>query len=154
MSTVVVTRGGRKPDAVSPGGEAWQLMFEVYKSSRPYQEAVCAEFDLTPQQAWALKQLSADEPRQMSDLAEALMCDASSVTWIVDRLEERGLVERRSASHDRRVKALAVTKEGAVLQRKLIARMHQPPPAIANLSREDQRTLRDILRKALEALAD
>jgi MarR family transcriptional regulator, organic hydroperoxide resistance regulator len=129
-------------------------MSEVYKAARPYMEAVTAEFDLTPQQAWALKQLSSDKPRAMSDLAESLMCDASSVTWIADRLEERGLVERRSTEHDRRVKALVITKDGAALQRKLVARMHQPPPVIANLSREDQRTLRDLLRRALDSLAD
>ena len=47
-----------------------------------------------------------------------------------------------------------MTKEGATLVRKLGARMQQPPPVIANLSREDQRLLRDILRRAIEALAD
>ena len=128
------------------------MMSDLHKACKPYIEAVAAEFDLTPQQAWALKQLSTDRPRAMSDLAEALMCDASSVTWIVDRLEGRGLVERRSLEHDRRVKALIVTKEGATLQRRLFARMMQPPPAIANLSREDQRALRDILRRAIDSL--
>ena len=129
-------------------------MSELYKASRPYIEAVAAEFDLTPQLAYALKQLSAERPRAMSDLAEAMACDASSITWIADRLEARGLVERRSTEHDRRVKALAVTKDGAALQRRLVSRMQQPPPAIANLSREDQRTLRDILRRALEAATE
>jgi DNA-binding MarR family transcriptional regulator len=129
-------------------------MSEVYKASRPYIEAVAAEFDLTPQQAYALKQLSTERPRAMSELAEAMVCDASSITWIVDRLEARGLVERRSTEHDRRVKALVITKEGAALQRRLIVRMQQPPPALANLSRDDQRALRDILRRALDAAAE
>ena len=40
----------------------------------------------------------------MSALAHALHCDNSNVTGIVDRLEAAGLVERRAAEHDRRVK--------------------------------------------------
>jgi MarR family transcriptional regulator, organic hydroperoxide resistance regulator len=129
-------------------------MSEVYKASRPYIEAIAAEFDLTPQQAYALKHLSAEKARAMNELAEVMTCDASSITWIVDRLEARGLVERRSAEHDRRVKALVVTKEGAALKRRLMLRMQQPPPVIASLSRDDQRALRDILRRALESPAD
>ena len=44
----------------------------------------------------------------MSSLAELLVCDASNITGIADRLEARGLVERRSVGADRRVKTLAL----------------------------------------------
>ena len=52
----------------------------------------------------------------MSALAAALQCDNSNVTGIVDRLEAQGLVERRPAAHDRRVKTLVVTTEGVELR--------------------------------------
>ena len=48
----------------------------------------------------------------MSSLAGMLFCDASNVTGIVDRLEARGLIERRPAAQDRRVKLLALTPAG------------------------------------------
>ena len=35
-----------------------------------------------------------DEPKPMGEVAKLLACDSSNVTWITDRLEERGLVER------------------------------------------------------------
>ena len=124
-------------------------MWDVYKASRPYMEAVAAEFDLTPMQGYALKLLTTDRPIAMSELADTLACDASNVTPIIDRLEERGLVDRRSAEHDRRVKVLVVTPRGARLRERLIERMKEPPPAIAGLSRADQRELRDILHRAL-----
>lgn len=101
-------------------------------------------------QASALKQLQPGAPMTMSALADALGCDASNVTGIVDRLEARGLLERRETAHDRRVKMLAVTEKGADLRGTLLSRLHQAPPEIARLSREDQRTLRDILRRALD----
>ena len=52
----------------------------------------------------------------MSALAGPLMCDNSNVTGIVDRLEALGLVERRPAERDRRVKAVALTEQGIALR--------------------------------------
>ena len=88
----------------------------------------------------------------MSSLAERLFCDASNVTGIADRLEARGLVERRSAEGDRRVKALTLTPDGVELRGRVLEIMSEPPAAIAALSAADQRTLRDVLRRAVENL--
>ena len=88
----------------------------------------------------------------MSALAERLFCDASNVTGIVDRLEKRGLVERRSAEGDRRVKALTITPAGLELREVVLEIMSEPPEAIASLSVSDQRALRDILARAVENL--
>jgi DNA-binding MarR family transcriptional regulator len=74
------------------------------------------------------------------------------VTGIVDRLEKRGLVERRSAEGDRRVKALTLTPAGVELREEVMALMSEPPEAIASLSVADQRVLRDILARAVENL--
>ncbi len=75
------------------------------------------------------------------------------MTGVVDRLEERGLVERVTSGHDRRVKLLAVTEAGSKLRDRLIARMDEPPPALAGLSPEDQLALRDLLARALQSRA-
>jgi DNA-binding MarR family transcriptional regulator len=136
----------------SLGSEAWQLMWEVYKASRPYIETVMAEFDLTAMQGHALKALWQDHPIPMNRLADLMSCDASNITGIIDRLEARGYVMRRGADHDRRVKVLDVTTAGGELVERILKRMEQPPPAIANLSLADQRTLRDVLRRALDSL--
>ena len=85
----------------------------------------------------------------MSKLAGVLGCDNSNVTGIVDRLEARGLVERRSSEHDRRVKMLVVTERGADLRRRLVERMSEPPAELAALPAAEQRALRDVMRRAL-----
>ena len=136
-------------DDVSPVSEAWSLMQALLQSSRRRFLAVAAEFDLSPPQVMALKSLDPERPVPMSHLAEALHCDNSNITGIVDRLEDRGLVERRSAPHDRRVKMLAVTDRGAAVRRELRARLQEAPPPLARLSAEDQRTLCEIMRRAL-----
>jgi DNA-binding MarR family transcriptional regulator len=85
----------------------------------------------------------------MRELAQALACDNSNVTGIVDRLEVRGLVERRAAPHDRRVKMLYVTPEGIELRARVKARMEEPPEPLKRLDPDEQAQLRDLLLKAM-----
>jgi DNA-binding MarR family transcriptional regulator len=86
----------------------------------------------------------------MGELAVQMHCDNSNMTGIVDRLEERDLVVRGVAEHDRRVKLIALTDEGRKVRDELDRRMAEPPEAIAKLSAADHRTLRDILKRALD----
>jgi MarR family transcriptional regulator, organic hydroperoxide resistance regulator len=128
--------------------ETWSLLQRVVFSQRPRWIAAIREFDLVPPHWIALQALG--EPKPMGELAKLLACDSSNVTWITDRLEERGLVERRPAPHDRRVRLLVLTPEGRRLRDRIEARLAEPPPPIASLAREDQRKLRDMLRRAAE----
>jgi DNA-binding MarR family transcriptional regulator len=132
------------------GSETWSLLQRVVFSQRPRWIAAIREFDLVPPQWIALQAL--DEPKPMGEIAKRLACDSSNVTWITDRLEERGLVERRAAAHDRRVKLLVLTAEGKRLRDRIEARLAEPPAPITALSRSDQRDLRDILRRAVAEL--
>jgi DNA-binding MarR family transcriptional regulator len=126
--------------------EAWELLLDLWGTQRRRLPEIAAEVGLAPRQAHLLRLL--DEPRPMSSLAGSLRCDPSNVTGIVDRLEERGLIERQSAPEDRRVKMLALTAEGARVRDRIRERWLEPPGAIASLSGEDQRALRDVLRRA------
>jgi MarR family transcriptional regulator, organic hydroperoxide resistance regulator len=132
------------------GGETWTLLQELAFSQRPRWISVIREHDLIPPHWIALQEL--EEPKAMGELAKQLACDNSNVTWITDRLEERGLVTRTQAPHDRRVRLLVLTAKGRRLREEIGARLAEPPPAIAELSAQDQRALRDILRRAVARL--
>jgi DNA-binding MarR family transcriptional regulator len=134
----------------TPAREAWQLIGRLAQSRRGRFLATAGEFDLSPPQCGALLMLEPGTPVPMRELAARLHCDNSNVTGIADRLEARGLVERRSAEHDRRVKHLVVTAEGAALRERLVERMGEPPESLARLTTAEQRALRDLLRKALD----
>ena len=142
----------KAPAPPSAAHEAQKLFFEIGMTQRAKVGAALNELGLGFAQAHALRMLDPDEPRPMSALAERLFCDASNVTGIVDRLERRELVERRSAEGDRRVKALTLTPAGVELREEVMALMSEPPEAIASLSVADQRALRDILARAVEQL--
>jgi MarR family transcriptional regulator, organic hydroperoxide resistance regulator len=134
----------------SAASEAWSLIAELFTSQRTRFLAIASEFELAPAQLMALKALDPEEPVPMRDLACALACDNSNVTGIVDRLESRGLVERRAAPHDRRVKMLVVTTAGADLRARVKARMEEPPEPLKRLTEAEQHALRDLMRKVLD----
>src|SRR5919197_2930646 len=136
----------------TPAHEDQKLFFEIGMDHRARVGSALAELGLTFTQAHALRLLDPERPLPMSALADRLFCDASNVTGIADRLESRGLVERRSAEGDRRVKALTLTPVGADLRERVLEIMSEPPRAIASLSLADQRALRDILGRAVENL--
>jgi DNA-binding MarR family transcriptional regulator len=133
----------------SAASEAWLLIHDLVFREKPRFVVIAHELDLAPMQVRALLSL-AHASRPMSALAGVLHCDASNVTGIVDRLEERGYAARRPHPDDRRVKLLALTPEGEALAARIRARMAEPPAALAHLPEEDARTLRDVLRRAVD----
>lgn len=134
------------------GREAWELLFHLLPAIRGDMLAVWTDLDLTPAQGRLLQYLDPKRPVPMSELADVHCCDASNITGLVDKLETRGLIERTASPTDRRVKMIAVTRAGAVLQARLLVRIGQPPPFIAALSPTEQETLRDLLLKATRAI--
>jgi len=140
---------GAKVKRNSPAQEAWSLMGKLFWEMRPRMIRLASEFGLSPPQLFALRTLDPDNPVSMRALAQQLQCDSSNVTGLVDGLAAQGLVERREAEHDRRVRMLVITERGAEVRKRMQAAVQTVPPEIAALSVEDQRALRDILRRAM-----
>jgi DNA-binding MarR family transcriptional regulator len=130
--------------------EAWRMFWRIFLEDKRRRWAILSELGIAPQQAMALGTLEPGQALPMSALAEALHCDNSNITGIVDRLEAAGLAERRPDERDRRVKAVVLTTDGERMQIEIERRAGEPPPTIASLSAEDAIALRDILSRALD----
>src|SRR5207244_13308844 len=130
--------------------EAWQLLVKLFFSQRADLPTVASEFELSPAQCHVLHLIEPGQPIPMGRLAEALACDASNVTGLVDRLESRGLVRRQPSSGDRRIKVLELTPAGARLRSTVFERMTKPPDSLARLSGEEQQALVRILKRLME----
>jgi DNA-binding MarR family transcriptional regulator len=135
---------GPGPD---PADEVWRLLTGVMMVRKEEFPALAASFGLNPGAMHALLQLDPDEPQSMSSLAGAWKCDASNVTWLVDRLEEHGLAERRAHPGDRRIRTVALTPKGAEIRSQVEARMYEAPEILRALSARDLEVLAKILRK-------
>src|SRR5437763_1032123 len=92
--------------------ECWELLFDLLMAERARFPAIAAEFDLSPTQVHVLRLLEPGTAVPMGRLAGGLGCDASNITGVVDRLEARGLVERRAGERDRRVKVRGAVERG------------------------------------------
>jgi MarR family transcriptional regulator, organic hydroperoxide resistance regulator len=132
-----------------PAVEAWELLWRLMQANKPRFMALAQELGLAPMQLHALRLIEPGVEVPMSSLAGKLFCDASNVTGIVDRLEARGLIVRRAAEHDRRMKLLVLTAEGDRVRSIAQIQLTQPPPEIADLPLEQRRALRDALRAAM-----
>src|SRR6476661_4258022 len=102
---------------------AWQLLVRFFFAQREHLPSWGDEFGLSPVQCHVLHLIEPDRPLPMRRLAQTLSCDASNVTGLIDRLEARGLVERRPSAQDRRVKELRLTSAGLRLRSSLLRRM-------------------------------
>ncbi|MFD4559585.1 MarR family winged helix-turn-helix transcriptional regulator [Streptomyces sp. NPDC058469] len=137
----------RRSDPVTM--EVVELIGDVVARFYEDYEEAAGDHTLTGAQARLLSLLSL-EPLPMRKLARKLKCEPSNVTGIVDRLEARGLVERRPDPADRRVKLAAATDEGRRVARSLRESLRFAREPLAGLSDEERLALRGLLRRMLE----
>jgi DNA-binding MarR family transcriptional regulator len=129
--------------------EVWKLLadFAAANFRQSAQAQLMEELGLTPAHYRALSILDPDQPRPMRAMASTLCCDASMATWLVDRLEEKGLAERRTPPSDRRVKTIVLTPLGIATKERLRASFYDPPAALMDLDVSSLESLRSELRK-------
>ncbi|WP_043687191.1 MarR family winged helix-turn-helix transcriptional regulator [Streptomyces xylophagus] len=147
MATPEKTHKTRRTDPVTM--EVVELIGDVVARFYEDYEEAAGDHTLTGAQARLLSLLSL-EPLPMRKLAQKLKCEPSNVTGIVDRLEARGLVERRPDPADRRVKLAAATDEGRRVARSLRESLRFAREPLAGLSDEERLALRGLLRRMLE----
>ena len=130
-----------------------QLVEQAYTFSAAigrWSATILAELELTEALGDVLWQLGAvGDAVPMRDLADRLHCDPSNVTFLADRLEERGLIERRPDLSDRRVKLLALTTAGLAVRTRIVQAAATRSP-LARLSPADQQRLCRLLDKCLQ----
>lgn len=108
-----------------------------------------AENDLSLTQLRVLAILR-DRRLKMTELADYLGLDKSTMTGLVDRAEKRGLLERLRNATDGRAVDVRITPAGAELAERLYARVTQSlSPMTGTLTRVDQRRLRTLLENML-----
>jgi DNA-binding MarR family transcriptional regulator len=111
---------------------------------------VAEEVGLSVAQLDVLRRLRHQGPSPMRRLAEHMHCEASNLTGLVDRLEARGLVERRPDPGDRRVRLLALTQAGEAVSQETWEAVARRSP-FSTLAPERQALLDELIRDALRA---
>jgi DNA-binding MarR family transcriptional regulator len=119
------------------GPGLWQSLYDAVLAIHDHNIAVLTARGLTGGEIKALLKLAPGEAVPMRELAERWRSDASTATWMTDRLENKGLVQRRSQPGDRRVRAITLTAKGEAELDTIHRQLYQPPSWWSHL-REDE----------------
>ncbi|CAN5211262.1 hypothetical protein BH24ACT19_BH24ACT19_01990 [soil metagenome] len=108
--------------------------------------------DMSTPQFEALILIYEEEGVRMRELARRLGGSFSNATVLVDRLVDRGLVERMADSQDRRVVLVRVTKSGRHLVEQLVTSWRSLSPSLLKaLDPDDLTKVSEALRVLVKA---
>lgn len=133
--------------------EQHRLIHDIYVLVDDGDRQVLAPLNLSPLEFAVLQQLDLEQGRRLTDVGATVLCVKSTITRIVDRLENEGLVLRTPDPDDRRAQRLLLTPRGEVVRREAMA-AHQASieRRFGQLSLEEQYQLRDLLTKLRDDL--
>ena len=114
-------------------------------------DARLEQFGLNAMQFAVLKHLANGDAGTAADLCRVMYYDGGSMTRVVDRLEERGLLRRERCREDRRVVYLRVAPNGrALLPRLLAAASGVIEAHLAGFSPAETQMLKAYLKRMIE----
>jgi len=109
--------------------------------------------DLTVHDCKVLNFLKLNGPSIMREIAEYMRVAMSTMTGVIDRMVQKGLVLRQRPEEDRRIVKVQLTELGEVAERWLFEEHIRISQAILeNLSEQDQDALLTLLHKVLESV--
>src|SRR5258705_12901240 len=134
------------------GGSGVHVFLVLWKAARAvqaYAEKSISESEMCGSDFAVLEALLHKGPLPVNEIGKKVLLTSGSITVAVDRLEAKGLVERRAHGTDRRARIVHLTKEG----RKAITRAYADHAAdmerlaSASLTKEERKTLIRLLKK-------
>jgi len=131
--------------------EAFLNLWRTYDRLKMLEDDLFGRYELTAQQYNALRLLRAAHPDRVPTLALAgrLVSRAPDITRLLDKLCDRGLIDRAHPEGDRRTVCIGITEAGLVLLTELAEELRACHlRQLGHLSEEELRTLVDLLRKA------
>lgn len=115
-------------------------------------EAEAAGYDLTPVQYAALAAISANPGIDQVTLAGLIAYDRTTITGVVDRLVQKGFIERRASKRDRRARELEITEAGRETLSGIMPAVEAAQRMmLRGLNADESEELLRLLRKAIAA---
>lgn len=137
-----------KKGASPTGTKIWVSLWKSGRSIESHALASIASLGMSLTDFAVLEVLLHKGPLPVNTIGKKVLLTSGSITTAVDRLEEKGLVERLDSPSDRRVRIVSLTKEGT-RQIKVAFAEHQKhlELAVSPLTKGEQRQLVELLKK-------
>ncbi len=133
-------------DVLAPRGLGFRLRLISQLMGRRFQELL-APYDLTPTHWVVLCCLWRQDDLPTTRIAQQLQQVGGTLTGVLDRMQERGLIERHRDPQDRRIWRVCLTPSGRALEADL-------PPLARQLLQETLRNFSDQEQQQLSTLLD
>jgi MarR family 2-MHQ and catechol resistance regulon transcriptional repressor len=134
------------------GGSGVHVFLVLWKAARAveaYAEKSISALEMCGSDFAVLEALLHKGPLPVNEIGKKVLLTSGSITVAVDRLEKKGLAQRRAHGTDRRARIVHLTKDG----RKVITRAYADHAAdmerlsSASLTRAERKTLIRLLKK-------
>ena len=126
---------------------------QIIRAVEVYSRKLDHDFQITGPQLACLLVIRERSPISLTHLAESVFLSPGTVVGIVDRLEEKGLVERHRSTKDRRLVEIAITGEGRDLAVKAPSPIHGIlASALKKLPEQEQVAIAEALDKLVRLM--
>jgi len=141
----------RKPESLTGGTgvHVWLVLWKAARAVAAYAEMSVSHLEVCASDFGVLEALLHRGPLPVNQIGRKILLTSGSITTAVDRLEAKGLVERRAHGTDRRARVVHLTKAG----RNMIVRAYADHAAdmerlaAASLHRKERETLIRLLKQ-------
>lgn len=130
------------------GLKLWIVLSRAAAAVEAHARADVARHGLTLAEFGILEALYHKGPMLLRDVQRRILVSSGGITYLVDRLTEKGLVTRRPCEEDRRASYAALTDEGEMLIRRVFPEHARAiDRACSALSGPERREAIELLRK-------
>jgi DNA-binding MarR family transcriptional regulator len=142
-------------ETVNASLEDWELLAQVAQAYRSLSDSFMDRIGLHRAQATLLCRLFDQDGITQSEIAEQLAVQGATVTNMLQRMEEAGLVARRRDAEDNRLVRVYLTDMGRKQERAITEQFVKVEEAIfEGLGPSERTLLRQVLKKMLHNMSD
>ncbi len=125
----------------------WAALARAYGAVEAQAADELARHELTLAEFGVLEALFRGGALPVGDVQRRVFVSSGGITYLVDRLQRRGLVERRALPNDRRARIAALTPEGEALVRRILPEhAARIKAALSGLGKKEKREALRLLR--------
>jgi MarR family 2-MHQ and catechol resistance regulon transcriptional repressor len=135
-------------EATDTALKLWVVLSRAQAAVAEHARADVERHDISLAEFGALEALYHKGPLLVGELQRKVLMSSGGITYLVDRLEEKGLVERRPCETDRRAIYAEITPEGEALMDRIFP-LHAASleAAESGLTEKEKRQAVELLKK-------
>jgi MarR family 2-MHQ and catechol resistance regulon transcriptional repressor len=128
--------------------KAFVVLMKASKTVEDQVKKDISSYDMKTSEFTVLEALYHKGRQTVKEISNAVLINIGSITYVIDKLEAKGLLERINCKDDRRVIFIQITDQGTQLMDEVFPKHRQVIESIfADINAEEKAFLIDILKR-------